>query len=206
MNPLKRLAELFSEFPGIGPRHARRMVYFLLGREPRFLVDLAEIIGNLKTGVTICTSCFRFFEKDRGESPLCSICRDASRDQTLLLVVSYDADLETMEKTGIYNGLYFVLGGTIPLLDKSPENRIRERELLSLINERAKAGELKEIIFAMNATPEGENTYSYLEDKMKLLQDKHKIKITLLGRGLSTGSELEYSDKETLKNALKNRQ
>jgi recombination protein RecR len=121
------------------------------------------------------------------------------------MIVSHDVDYENIEKTKSYDGYYFILGGTVPILDKNPEKRIRQDELLKTINDRAKNG-LSEIIIALNYNPEGENTLSYLRDILLPTTQKLGIKISTLGRGLSTGTELEYSDTETIKNALKNRQ
>lgn len=122
------------------------------------------------------------------------------------MIVSHDVDFENIEKTKFYNGYYFILGGTIPILDKNPESRIRQKELLNAISKRLRDG-LEEVIIALNYNPEGENTFSYLHDLLsKIPFDSNKIRISTLGRGLSTGTELEYSDTETIKNALKNRQ
>jgi recombination protein RecR len=121
------------------------------------------------------------------------------------VIVSRDVDLENIERAHVHNGLYFVLGGSVPILDKNPEERIRTRELMQAVKSRAEKNVLKEIILALNATPEGENTSDYLESILREQTSQHAIKISHLGRGISTGTELEYSDSETIKNALKNR-
>lgn len=120
------------------------------------------------------------------------------------MIVSNDVDFENIEKTRFFNGYYFMLGGSVPILEKNPEKRIRQKELLEVVEKRSKDG-LKEIIIALNYNPEGENTLTYLSEILKPLADKNNLKISTLGRGLSTGTELEYSDTETIKNALKNR-
>lgn len=194
MNSKEILAELLRQFPGIGPRQAKRLVYFLLQTENGFIDELAKHILNLKKEVTICETCFRYFNK-KGEMKECSICSNSMRDRDLLMVVARDVDLEAIEKSGIYRGIYFVLGGTVPILDKSPETKIRLRELLT-----RDTTNIKEIILALNATPEGEHTSNIVEKSIRL--SKSQTKISKLGRGLSTGTELEYSDKETIKNAL----
>ncbi len=114
-----------------------------------------------------------------------------------------DVDLENIEKSHSYNGKYFVLGGGVQVLDETPDKRIRSRELLKTITERSK--DLKEIVFAMSLTAEGEQTEEYLRRILSPIIEKSKIKISTLGRGLSTGTELEYSDSDTIKNALQNR-
>ena len=121
------------------------------------------------------------------------------------MLVSHDVDFENIEKTHFYNGYYFILGGTVPILEKTPEKRIRQKDLIQSIEKKIKDG-LSEIIIALSYNPEGENTLSYLSQILKPLADKNKTKISTLGRGLSTGTELEYSDSDTIKNALKNRQ
>jgi len=131
------------------------------------------------------------------------------------MLVSYDVDFENIEKTHFYNGYYFILGGTVPILEKNPEKRIRQKDLIEIIEKKSGEG-LSEIIMALNYNPEGENTLSYLKELLRPYTDEKtpasaelrrgKVKISTLGRGLSTGTELEYSDSDTIRNALKNRQ
>lgn len=115
------------------------------------------------------------------------------------MIVPRDADFEAVEKSGSYKGLYFVLGGSLPILEKEPERRIRIKDLDARI--KRDTGKIKEIILAMNANAEGENTADFIKEKFK----SEGITFSELGRGLSTGSELEYADPETLKNALLHR-
>jgi recombination protein RecR len=203
MDKTQRLIELFKEFPGIGPRQAKRFVYFLLNRNQGYAGELSRLIGEVRSSVHACDTCFRFFPNT--QSKTCPTCLDDKRDKASLMLVSHDVDFENVEKTKFYNGYYFILGGTIPILEKNPEKRIRQRELLESVDRRGKSG-LSEIIIALNYNPEGENTLSYLREVLTPLTEKYGIKISTLGRGLSTGTELEYSDSETIKNALKNRQ
>ena len=204
MNSIEKLIEIFSHFPGIGPRQARRFVYYLLTRANGTLEELSRNIKDLKNDVIMCADCRRFFEKKGGTTTLCKICSDKTRDGSLLMLVQRDVDLESVEKNGGFNGLYFVLGGSIPILEKEPEKRIRTKELKSFIERKIKDG-LKEIILGMNWNPEGENTGDYVEKLLKPTTEKHKIKISHLGKGLSMGTELEYADSDTLHNALRNR-
>lgn len=202
MNSFEKLTELFEQFPGIGARQARRFAYFLLSKNKDYLENFTTLVNTIKKDVAKCASCMRFFGK-KGQETLCNICSDRSRDPSLLLLVSKDADLSAIEKSGVYTGFYFVLGGIIPILEKNPESKIRAQELRQAIIERSKEG-LKEIIFALSATQEGEHTREYIE---KLLEE-HKekgIKFSELGRGLSTGAELEYADPDTIKAALQNK-
>ena len=202
MNHLRSLEELFAKFPGIGPKQARRFVYYLLTKDQTYLEELSSLIQTLKRDVVNCASCIRIFPRDVGNSILCPVCRDESRIKETLMLVARDMDLEHIEKAGVYNGMYFVMGGTIPILDKEPEKRIRIRRLLDHLSSHT---HIKEIILAMNATPEGEHTMRYIADSLSPLVERNHLKISYLGRGLSTGTELEYSDKETLKNALERR-
>ncbi len=204
MDSINKLIEYFSEFPGIGPRQAKRFAYFLLTKNKSYLESLTKNITELKQSIRICGECFKFYTKDANDSPICNICKNVNRDNSIIMIVSRDVDLEIIEKSHSFNGKYFVLGGTVPILDKNPETRIRSRELLKRIE--VLDGTLKEIILALNANSEGENTTDYLKSILSPVVTKHSIKISILGRGLSTGTELEYSDSDTIKNALKNRQ
>ena len=210
MDALNKLMEYFGEFPGIGPRQARRFAYFLLTKNPGYTEELSRLIIEIKKNVHICSSCFRFYtsNKNSGGSAtgnLCSICADSTRDHAELMLVARDVDLEAIEKSKTYHGLYFVLGGTVPILEKNIETRIRSRELVKRLEKDSAV--VKEIILSLNANPEGEHTVDTLRILLKPFTEKTDgaIKISILGRGLSTGSELEYSDADTIKNALKNR-
>jgi recombination protein RecR len=200
---IKKLEEYFARFPGVGPRQAHRFVYYLLWQNSSIVSDIAHTILNLKKHIGQCKNCFRYFPKDAsGQYTLCRICSDSSRDNSILLIVEKDADLENIERTGLYNGNYFVVGGLIPLLETNKSRKIREKELLSrLTHEKS----IIELIFALSAHVDGDNTVDYIKKILKPHMEKNEIRITVLGRGLSTGSELEYSDSETLRNALKNR-
>jgi recombination protein RecR len=133
---------------------------------------------------------------------LCSVCDDEARDAAILMVVPRESDLDTVEKSGTYRGRYFVLGGTIPLLADHPERTVRLTDLAQTVNERVST--LHEIIIAMDATPDGEHTEAVVREWLES-RAPGTYGLTRLGRGLSTGVELEYSDKETLRNALSGR-
>src|SRR5574343_954873 len=133
MNSIEKLTQIFSQFPGIVPRQARRFVYYLLTRANGTLNELAENIKDLKNDMAVCADCHRFFEKRNEKNNLCKICADPNRDHSLLMVVQRDIDLESIEKNGGYNGVYFVLGGSVPILEKEPEKRIRSKELKEFI-------------------------------------------------------------------------
>ncbi len=120
------------------------------------------------------------------------------------MIVARDVDFENIEKSQSFFGKYFILGGTIPILDKTPEKRIRLKELLIAVENKAKVG-LKEIILGLSANPDGEYTGQFITEALASLISKYGLKISHLGRGLSTGTELEYSDSDTIKSALENR-
>jgi len=219
MDSLHRLEELFAHFPGIGPRQARRFVYYLLSKSPTYTREFIQLIEEVRKSSSECSQCHRLFIGKAGPDNFCSICSDKSRDQSILMVVARDSDFETVEKSGAYRGLYFILGGTIPVLDKEPEKRIRLQKLLEYISglsNRQPAPplrsadrpipDLSEIILSLNATPDGEHTADIVKDALLNTLSGKGVKITLLGRGISTGAELEYVDGETIRNALHNRQ
>ena len=197
MNSIEKLSELFGKFPGIGPRQARRFVYFLLSRSGSYTTELIQAIQDIKMEINQCGECMRFYPEQGRGVVLCSICADDTRDQTMLMVVPRDIDMESVEKSSSYNGYYFVLGGVVPILEKEPEKRIRINDLEKIIKKRKS---LKEIILGMNANIEGENTAEYLRQHIG-----PTYVVSTLGRGLSTGAEIEYADPETLKNALLHR-
>lgn len=193
---IEDLGRAFERFPGIGPRQARRFVYHLLSLPLSDRTRIADLVSRLAENVRQCPDCMRFAN---GTGPICNYCSDATRDDSILLVVEKDQDLQALERAGAYKGRYFVLGGVLTL---SGKGTIREKELLRAIDKREKNG-LKELILALSATSEGENTADHL--RQLLLSYRERIKITELGRGLATGSELEYADAETLSGALQNR-
>lgn len=203
MSVINRLTEQFTRFPGIGPRQAKRFVYYLLTRDPRTLDDLSRLIQELRREVHHCKSCFRYFTGHQRD--VCDICADPNRSVSQLMVVEKDADFENIERSGTFEGKYFVLGGSVPVLEKEPEKRIRAKSLLERVERDAQAGILEEVILALSANPEGDSTERYLKELLSPLQEQSLFTISHLGRGLSTGSELEYSDSETIRNALKNR-
>ncbi len=202
MKGIEKLAAYFQKFPGIGPRQAKRFVYFLLRQEPRTLEDMAKLIETLRNKTAECITCHRFFEAD-GYGTSCDICTSPNRETSLLMIVEKDVDLEAIERSGTYDGLYFVLGGTVPLMEISDVAPLRLDELVRRVQ--TIAGGLKEVIIATGAHPEGEATADHVRGLLSPIAEKNPFPITLLGRGLSTGSELEYSDRETIRNAMQNR-
>ena len=207
MTPLDKLITYFEKFPGVGIRQAKRFTFHLLTLPEERKKELAELIISLDNAVTECVFCHRFFSKHKQETRVCDICADSNRDQQKLLVVASDSDILAIEKSHSYNGLYFVLGGTVSLLttkNKDNEQKIRAGGLKSLITEKIKTDDL-EVILGFSVNPDGENTSRFIETILDEFVAGKKVKISYLGRGLSTGSELEYADSETIKNALRNR-
>lgn len=197
-NYIEQLTELFLQFPGIGRRQAQRFVYTLLHKNPSYVQQLTDSIHKLKESVNQCSQCFRFYQKNG--NAICDICSHA--DKTKLLIVEKDADLENLHKTKVYDGSYFVLGGFISSHDKR-KSFVRTDELIERIKRDVDAGMLTEVIFGLSVSPEAEHTRLRL---LSMIRDSFpSLTFSTLGRGLSTGTELEYSDTETLKYALQSR-
>ncbi|MEK7511222.1 MAG: toprim domain-containing protein [Patescibacteria group bacterium] len=194
---IEELARAFERFPGIGPRQAKRFVYHLLTTAQADRARLADLLVNLGNDVRQCHMCMRF--SPTNSEGLCNYCADPKRDDAILMLVEKDQDLAAVERANAYRGRYFVLGGVLTL---SGKGHIRERELVRTVEERAKHG-LSEIVLALSATSEGEHTADRIRELLSPLRGS--IKLSALGRGLATGSELEYSDAETLSGALQNR-
>ncbi len=201
MDTIERLKNLFKKFPGIGPRQAERFVYFLLYSNKAFKEELARAILNLEKGSKKCPSCQRFFVSNSDEI-LCKVCADPKRDKKQLMLVEKETDVDKIENSGAgYTGLYFVLQGTVsPLQDSA-----KHEKYIRKIKEKIKANDSQELILALSTTFEGEYSAKFIKEELTLDADFENLKITILGRGLSSGSELEYVDPETIKYALKNR-
>ncbi|HVU75346.1 MAG TPA: toprim domain-containing protein [Candidatus Paceibacterota bacterium] len=198
MDPIERLARLFEHFPGIGPRQAQRFVQHLLRSSQANRRELIDALQSLGGSVHQCPECMRFHA---GENKLCGICANPDRDLSALAIIANDADLLALERSGTYRGRYFVLGGTISLASEKTSG-LRVKALLDSLDRRIQQG-LTEIILAFPANPEGDATSIRVREEIVGLFPS--LSVTALGRGLSTGSELEYADPETLKSALDSR-
>ncbi len=203
MNPIEKLSQAFKEFPGIGERQAKRFVYFLLHKNPSYVKELGDEILALRNSINQCPSCFLFFQGTKGS--ICETCSNSKTDNTTLMIVEKDADFESIKRSKNYSGSYFILGGLVPIVTKDTPTFVRTKELINKVEDLNKKNVLKEIIIALSLNPQGEHTDMYLRELLSPLQKKYNFNIVSLGRGLSTGTELEYSDSETIKNALKNR-
>lgn len=199
---IEKLIEIFSRFPTIGKRTATRFVFYLLKAPKKEIEELRESLSQLFKKIKFCQFCFNPFEE---EGNLCKICKNPARDRTKLCIVEKEVDLQVIEDTQKYKGIYFILGGLISSFEKKDLEKLRFKELIERIKRPAKFGlidaSFKEIIIALNPTTEGETTSIYIERILK----PFKIKITRLARGLPTGGELEYADENTLAEALKQR-
>lgn len=203
MSSLDKLIKYFEQFPGIGGRQARRFAFHILTMSKEDIAEFSKLVTSLQDTVVECPSCRRFFAKNGG-GDLCRICGDTGRDASKLMVVERDSDIQSIERSGVYDGLYFVLGGTVPLLDSIEAKKLRGGSLKRTIQERLDQ-DLAEIILGFSLNPDGENTARFVESIIAELENAEKLTISHLGRGLSTGSELEYADPETIKNALQSR-
>jgi len=205
---IQKLIDQFVKFPTVGPRTAARFVFYLINLPEKETKDIAELISSLKENIKICPLCHKSFERN-GDENLCPICSDKMRDKSTIAVVEKEIDLEAIEKTKKYKGLYFILGGTIPnIKDEQKKQDVRKR-IEELIKRVKNDNKIKEIILALNPTTEGEITALLIEREIKkeksLSENLDKIKITKLGKGLPVGGELEYADEQTLSSAFENR-
>ena len=208
MNATDRLTELFMRFPGIGPKQAKRFVYFLLREHSHYKEQLITALQELKFTGKQCHSCFRYFGDNNPDSKktICSICENNNRDKKTMMIVEKELDLDAIEKTGSYNGLYFILGGLVPPLTEKPSELIRIRELVSRVYDGIENETLSEVIFALPVTDYGDVTREYVEKTLNQVVGIKNIKMSTLARGLSSGLELEYVDRDTFKSALERRQ
>jgi recombination protein RecR len=191
---IRELIEIFARFPSVGPKTAERYVSFLLSQPKTKLSEIAEAIKNLKDNLKICQNCFNISETDP-----CPICAQTNRDKKLLCIVADGRNINLIERTGDYNGLYFILGGELNTIEGTRPEDLNIKKLI----ERIKNNNISEVILALNPTMEGETTVMYLAKLLK--QINPKIKTTKLARGLPAGAELEYADELTLSHAFKHR-
>jgi recombination protein RecR len=207
MNATDRLTELFMRFPGIGPKQAKRFVYYLLREHSHFKEQLIKALEELKFTGKQCEMCFRYFGDKNPSSTKtkCSICEDETRESGIIMLLEKELDMDAIEKTGSYHGLYFILGGLVPPLTEKPSEVIRIRELTNRIHASLKEESLKEIIFALPVTDYGDTTAEYIEKTVRQIVGIEKVKLSHLARGLSSGLELEYVDKNTFSSALERR-
>ncbi len=189
---INKLIQEFNRLPGIGPKSAQRLAYYLLRATEEQTRLLAEAILSLKQKVTLCSVCFNVTESDP-----CSLCRNDERDRSQICIVEQPQDILALEHTGVYKGLYHVLHGVISPTEGMGASEIRAKYLL----DRLHASSVKEVILATNTTLEGEQTALYLNQLISPLG----IMVTRLARGLPFGTELEYADDVTLTRAIEGR-
>ena len=190
--PVADLIEAFSRLPGIGPKTASRLTFFLLREPEELAVRLADALQALHTNTVLCESCFNVAE----QSP-CAICSDPTRDQGTICVVEEPLDVLAVERTGAFRGVYHVLHGALSPIDGIYPEKLRIAELV----ERLRVKQPRELILATNPSLEGENTAAYIYQQVA----RPGIAITRLARGLPVGGDLEYTDELTLARALEGR-
>jgi recombination protein RecR len=190
--PVARLIDALQRLPGIGPKTAQRLTFYLLKRPAGEVRELGEALVAMKEKITYCRVCFNVTDEDP-----CRICSDARRDQDVICVVEEPNDLLAMERTGEFKGRYHVLLGALSPLDGIGPDDLKVRELLL----RLESGEAREIILATNPNVEGEATALYLARLLRPLG----VRITRIARGLPVGGDLEYADQVTLSKALEGR-
>ncbi|MBQ8363804.1 MAG: recombination protein RecR [Thermoguttaceae bacterium] len=183
----------FEKLPGVGKKSAERIVYHLLKATPEEAFALADAIRSMKENVRYCKHCFNLSEEE-----VCDICRDERRDRSILCVVEQPRDLIALEQTGCYRGLYHVLLGRVSPLDGVGSDQLT----IDALVKRVKTGDFKELVMATNPTVEGDGTALAITNRL----DGAAIKITRLARGVTTGSSLEFANKEMLSDAISGRQ
>ncbi len=191
-DPIERLIEAFSRLPGIGPKTAARLTYFLLRAPEELALELADALRDLKEQVHYCRRCFNV-----SEGELCAICADEHRDTRIICVVEEPLDVVALERSGAYRGLYHVLHGVINPLENVGPDDLRIRELV----ERVRNEDVAEVILATNPNMEGEATAMYIARLLRPLG----VRVTRLAHGLPVGGDLEYADQHTLARALEGR-
>jgi len=193
--PIQDLITALSRLPGIGPKTASRLTFYLLRAPEDLSRDLAQALTNLKSSTNYCQICFNITTAGRDE---CEICSSPTRDSGLICVVEEPLDVLALERTGGFTGRYHVLHGALsPIEGITPED-LKSRELAA----RVRAGEVREIILATNPSREGDYTAAYLRQQLEPLG----VRITRLAHGLPVGGDLEYADQITLLRALSGRQ
>ena len=190
--PVSRLIDEFSRLPGIGPKTASRLTFYLLRAPEEQPLALAEAVRQLRERIVLCSTCYNITVEDP-----CSICANQARDRSAVCVVEEPLDVLAIERTGEYHGLYHVLHGAISPMDGVGPDELRVRQLM----ERLKSGEIREVLVATNPNLEGEATAMYLARQIAPLG----IRVTRLARGLPVGGDLEYADAVTLTQALEGR-
>ena len=205
---IQNLIESFEKLPGIGPKTAQRLTFYLLHVPQGELDKFSMAVQNLKKDTALCSVCFTV-----GKSDACSICSDEKRDESTICVVKQPLDVLSLEKNGKYNGLYHVLHGEIDPLNNIGPDEIYIRQLLDRLKKSSNGSghsSIKEVILATNPTMEGEATAMYIAKKFGELKTQNSrlktVKITRIGRGLPQGADLEYADEVTLQRAMEGRQ
>jgi len=193
--PVQKLIDSFSRLPGIGPKTASRLAFYLLRASDDLGLELAEALQELKASIVYCPRCFNITTVGRLE---CEICASAERDARLLCVVEEPLDVLALERTSAFQGRYHVLGGVLSPIQGIGPDDLKIRELV----ERVRAGEVQEVILATNPSLEGDATAMYLSQQLGPLG----VRVTRLARGLPVGGDLEYADPNTLLRALAGRQ
>ncbi|MBN3032499.1 MAG: recombination protein RecR [Candidatus Saganbacteria bacterium] len=187
----KLIGEL-QKLPGIGPKSAQRLAFYLLGASRKAIDELADAMVQVKERMKYCSVCYNITDVDP-----CQICADTGRDERLLCVVAEPKDLVAIERSGVYNGKYHVLGGVISPLDGIEPESLRIKELLARLN----SDKIKELVLAINPTTEGEATSFYLTRLLKPLG----IRLTRIAFGLPVGADMDYADPATLSKSLEGR-
>ena len=192
--PIQKLIGALERLPGVGPKSASRLAFFLLRAPDELADELSEALGDLKAKIAFCQECFNFTEAGRSR---CEICADPDRDSGVLCAVEEALDVVALERVGAYRGKYHVLHGVLSPIEGVGPGDIRIEPLI----QRVAAGAVREVIVATNPSMEGDATALYLQQRLR----PHGVRITRLARGLPVGGDLEYADQNTILRALSGR-
>jgi len=195
---VQKLINEFAKLPGIGPKSASRLTFYLLHKPENQVKNLGDAIMNLKNKIKKCPQCMNITDME-----ICLICADKRRDKAKILIVENPLDIIALEKTQEYNGMYFVLGGVISPVDGIGPDDIRIPDLIKKLNE--EKNQVNEVIIATNPDLEGEATAMYIQKQIQNQIKNYRFKITRIARGLPVGGDLEYADEVTLSQALEGR-
>ncbi|MDI9355393.1 MAG: toprim domain-containing protein [Cyanobium sp. MAG06] len=199
------IIEIFEKFPGIGSKQAERFYYFIIRQNDKYVNNFINNLQKVKDNSHRCIYCKAYYsmiQSNERDNNLCSICSSNSRDNGLLMILEKEMDINAVEKTEEYNGLYFIMGGKLPHMVKDPKEHINIEGLVQRIITDIKADKLKEIIFALPVNDDGDYEENYIRKIISQVVNIDKVKISKLARGVSTGLEMEYVDKDTFKEAF----
>lgn len=202
---LKQFIDLFTRFPEIGPRQAMRTVFWFIRQDRKFFKDLRELVAVLPERIEFCDQCFFPLDVQENANKKCAVCQNESRDQRIIAIVARETDVLSLEKSKTFRGIYFVLGGLVNPFENNKLIEHRLKYLGARLKELLQKGQLKEVIIALPFTTEAEATAQEVLSLLKSASATGTFTVSRLGRGIPRGGEIEFTDPDTLREALKER-